>query len=109
MNIIQANPQRVMNLSWTGAIEMQQSLHNVLLEMQVMDQVGVFKDVLAKVSDMQVNIFSAKCKRLTGEKSVYIELGLEVKNLEELEKLIRNIKQLPDVIAVKRSRYRMNK
>jgi (p)ppGpp synthase/HD superfamily hydrolase len=40
---------------------------------------------------------------------VYIELGLEVKNLEELEKLIRNIKQLPDVIAVKRSRYRMNK
>jgi RelA/SpoT family (p)ppGpp synthetase len=109
MNIVQANPQRVMNLSWTGAIEMQQTLHNVLLEMQVMDQVGVFKDVLAKVSDMQVNIFSANCKRLTGEKSVYIELGLEVKNLEELEKLIRNIKQLPDVIAVKRSRYRMNK
>ncbi|XVJ51951.1 MAG: bifunctional (p)ppGpp synthetase/guanosine-3',5'-bis(diphosphate) 3'-pyrophosphohydrolase [Vampirovibrio sp.] len=109
MNIIQANPQRVMNLTWTGAIEMQQTLHNVLLEMQVMDQVGVFKDVLAQVSNMQVNIFSANCRRLAGEKSVYIELGLEVNNLEELEKLIRNIKQLPDVIAVKRSRYRVNK
>ena len=109
MNIVQANPQRVMHLGWTGAIEMQQSLHNVLLEMQVMDQVGVFKDILSKVSDMKVNIFSANCKRHAGEKSVLIELGLEVRNRDELEKLITNIKLLPDVIAVKRSRYRMNK
>jgi hypothetical protein len=32
-----------------------------------------------------------------------------VRNRDELEKLITNIKLLPDVIAVKRSRYRMNK
>jgi len=110
MNTVQANPQRVMHLNWTGAIEMQQTLHNVMLEMQVMDRVGVFQEVLAKISAKNINIFSASSRRLAvGEKCSYIELGIEVQNLDELEKLITLIRQLPDVIAVKRSRYRMNK
>jgi GTP diphosphokinase / guanosine-3',5'-bis(diphosphate) 3'-diphosphatase len=109
LNVIQANPQRVMELSWNGAIEMQQSHHNVLLEMQVMDQVGALTMITGKVAEMNVNIFSASSRRLSDGRTAQIELGIEVRNLEELERLIRNIKLLPDIIAVKRSRYRMNK
>ena len=109
MNIIQANPQRVMNLSWDGGLEMQENYHNVLLEISVMDQMGIFRDILNKITDMKVNIFSANVKRIKDDPNVTIEIGIEIRNLDELESLMKQIKSLPDVIAVKRSRYRMNK
>ena len=69
----------------------------------------MFKDILGKISDQNVNVESAKCRRSPEDRSVFIEIGVEVHHLEELERILQAIKRLPDVVMVKRSHYRLNK
>jgi (p)ppGpp synthase/HD superfamily hydrolase len=111
INTLQANPARVMCLDggWNGAITMKETLHQVTIEMQVMDRVGVLKEILSKISDENVNVESAKCRRSAEDRSVFIEIGVEVRHLEELERILQAIRRLPDVVMVKRSHYRLNK
>jgi guanosine-3',5'-bis(diphosphate) 3'-pyrophosphohydrolase len=111
INTLQANPSRVMCLDsgWNGVIAMKETVHLVAIDMQVMDRVGVFKDILGKISDQNVNVESAKCRRSPEDRSVFIEIGVEVHHLEELERILQAIKRLPDVVMVKRSHYRLNK
>jgi (p)ppGpp synthase/HD superfamily hydrolase len=111
INTLQANPSRVMCLDggWNGVIAMKETVHLVAIDMQVMDRVGVFKDILGKISDQNVNVESAKCRRSPEDRSVFIEIGVEVHHLEELERILQAIKRLPEVVMVKRSHYRLNK
>lgn len=111
INTLQANPARIMCLDggWTGVIAMKETLHQVTLEMQVMDRVGVLKEILSKIADENVNVESAKCRRSAEDRSVFIEIGVEVRHLEELERILQAIRKLPDVVMVKRSHYRLNK
>ena len=109
LNVLQANPERIMHLNWGGTLHMQPHLHQVTLEMQVMDRVGVLKDILIEVAEQNVNVANAKCQRDAVDHSVMVEIGVEVRHLEELDRLMERIKQLPDVLLVKRSNYRLNK
>ena len=56
-----------------------------------------------------MNVDSAKCHRSAEDRSVFIEIGVEVRHLEELERILVAIRKLPDVVMVKRSHYRLNK
>ncbi|MCX5920123.1 MAG: bifunctional (p)ppGpp synthetase/guanosine-3',5'-bis(diphosphate) 3'-pyrophosphohydrolase [Candidatus Melainabacteria bacterium] len=111
INTLQANPARMMCLDggWNGAIAMKETLHQVAIDMQVMDRVGVLKEILSKIADENVNVDSAKCHRSAEDRSVFIEIGVEVRHLEELERILVAIRKLPDVVMVKRSHYRLNK
>ncbi|MFM7389030.1 MAG: RelA/SpoT family protein [Vampirovibrionales bacterium] len=108
VNILQANPNRIMHLTWDGAIEMKQSLHQVLVEAQVMDRVGVLKDMLLRIAERNINVTAVKTTRQDDGNISDVELGLEIKNLEELERLLTDLRQLPEMVALKRSHYRLN-
>jgi (p)ppGpp synthase/HD superfamily hydrolase len=108
INTLQANPNRIMNLTWDGAIEMRQTLHQVLLEAQIMDRVGVLKDMLLRVAERNINVTTVRCTRHDDGNVCDIELGLEIHNLDELERVMTDIRALPDLVALKRSHYRLN-
>jgi len=71
------------------------------LYIETIDRIGIFKDVLGKIADSRTNITQATIKRKNKDFST-IEIGLEITNIEHLNKLISSINTVSDVISVKR-------
>ncbi len=90
---------RFMEINWSG-IDVTKT-YVVNLRIEVVDKLGIFKDVLAKISDQKTNIISASVKS-KDKKFATIELGVEIYNIENLNNVINNIQALPDVISVRR-------
>ena len=62
---------------------------------------GLLKDIIAAVSDNNININYANVKSKSNRIGV-IELGIELDNVETLKKVINCIQAIPDVYSVKR-------
>lgn len=71
------------------------------LYIETIDRIGIFKDVLGKIADSRTNITQATIKRKSKDFST-IEIGLEITNIEHLNKLISSINTVSDVVSVKR-------
>jgi GTP pyrophosphokinase len=109
-NTVNANPDRVMRLTWDGPVKMQKRKHMVTLEVQVLDRIGVLKDVLIEISALNVNVVTAKSRPMADQPNLaLIEVQVEVASLDQLEVLVQRIKTVADVLSAKRQHYRMNK
>ena len=71
------------------------------LYIETIDRIGIFKDVLGKIADSRTNITQATIKRKSKDFST-IEIGLEITNIDHLNKLISSINTVSDVVSVKR-------
>ena len=118
-NMLQVNPERILPIEWNYEVakspsqassgnNARQSLHNVRLEVMVIDRIGVFKDVLARVADTNTNLTNARVKVVENNTAI-IELAVDVTHIEHLDKVVRGISKLPDVISVRRSQFRAQK
>lgn len=118
-NMLQVNPERILPIEWNYEVakspsqmssgnSSKQSLHNVRLEVMVIDRIGVFKDVLARVADTNTNLTNARVKVVENNTAI-IELAVDVTHIEHLDKVVRGISKLPDVISVRRSQFRAQK
>lgn len=75
--------------------------YTVDLEVEVIDRVGVFRDILARLSDQHINVSNASVK--TGkEKPALISLSIEVKDHQQMERCFNRIKQMTDVLKLRR-------
>jgi GTP pyrophosphokinase len=82
----------------------------VTLEVQVLDRIGVLKDVLIEISALNVNVVTAKSRPMADQPNLaLIEVQVEVASLDQLEVLVQRIKTVADVLSAKRQHYRMNK
>ncbi|MGE0199630.1 MAG: bifunctional (p)ppGpp synthetase/guanosine-3',5'-bis(diphosphate) 3'-pyrophosphohydrolase [Candidatus Melainabacteria bacterium] len=98
-NLDNANPNRLMIISWEGTDE--QSVQSVKLDVLAIDRVGVLKDILTKVSNHHTNISNTKVK-LFPDRTALVELTVDVQNLRHLDTLKKAILEVGDVISVKR-------
>ncbi|ELR98001.1 bifunctional (p)ppGpp synthetase/guanosine-3',5'-bis(diphosphate) 3'-pyrophosphohydrolase [Gloeocapsa sp. PCC 73106] len=71
------------------------------LAMEVIDRVGVFKDILSRLSDQNINVRNAGVKTSWG-KPAMITLSIEVINHRQLESTISQIKNMSDVLNLRR-------
>lgn len=75
--------------------------YTVDLEVEVIDRVGVFRDILARLSDQHINVSNASVK--TGkDKPALITLSIEVKDHQQMESCFNRIKQMTDVLKLRR-------
>jgi (p)ppGpp synthase/HD superfamily hydrolase len=79
-----------------------QRSYSVSLQVEVVDRVGVLKDVLSRLSDNKVNVRQAKVIADNKSKPVMLDLGVEVVDKGQLERCISQIKQMQDVLNVRR-------
>lgn len=109
-NLMHITEGRLMEIRWlTQAAGVDQKrTHTIRLDILVFDRIGIFKDVLAKVSDTNTNLSSARVKS-SENNTALIELAVDVSNVEHLNKLISNISKLADVISVRRAQLRASK
>ncbi len=93
------NPGRLLQISWNTHNTKRSYITKIFIE--VIDRIGIFKDVLSKISDNKTNITEAKVKR-KNKNFATIEVGLEILDIDQLNKIIGSINAVSDVISVKR-------
>jgi GTP diphosphokinase / guanosine-3',5'-bis(diphosphate) 3'-diphosphatase len=107
-NLSHVNDQRMMQIHWTTSTPAEgrkKNLHSIRMEVHVIDRVGIFKDVLARIADTNTNVTSARSKMLPNNTAI-IEVGVDIHDLDHLEKVRRTIAKISDVISVTRTQVR---
>ncbi len=93
------NPERLLQISWNFNNSKKTYITKIFIE--VIDRMGVFRDVLGKISDNKTNITDAKIKR-KNKNLATIEIGLEIFDIDQLSRVISSINSISDVISIKR-------
>lgn len=73
----------------------------ITIQLEVMDRVGVLRDILMRLTDSKVNVFNAQVKTFPGRPAL-IELGLDIENAAQLEQISAQIRKMSDIISLKR-------
>ena len=91
--------ERILHINWN--IENVKRTYVTKIFVEVIDRVGIFKDVLAKISDNNTNITEAKVKK-KNKNFALVEVALEISDIHQLNKIITSINSVSDVISIKR-------
>ncbi|MBQ2611042.1 bifunctional (p)ppGpp synthetase/guanosine-3',5'-bis(diphosphate) 3'-pyrophosphohydrolase [bacterium] len=92
-------PERMMDISWSGFNT--DKTYSTTIRVETSEKMGLLKDVIAAVSDNNTNINYANVKSKNNKLGI-IELGIELDNIETLNRVITSIQAIPDVYSVKR-------
>ncbi len=99
-SLIDIPQERLLPVKWAGVDN--NKTYIVPLKIVTQDKVGAMQEVLAKVTDNKTNIAYANGSSRQN-KTGSIELGLEVYDIDNLNRIINAISQVPSVISVKRA------
>lgn len=92
--------ERFMDIQWAG--DNTNKTYSTTIRVETMDKMGLLKDIIAAVSDNNINILFANVKANNNKQVGIVELGLELDNINTLKKVVLSIQALPDVYSVKR-------
>ncbi|OLP19995.1 (p)ppGpp synthetase [Leptolyngbya sp. 'hensonii'] len=73
----------------------------VEIQIEVIDRVGILKDVLSRLSDSSINVRHAQVKTYPDQTAV-IGLGIDIQNHDQLERILAQIRKLSDVLNLRR-------
>jgi GTP pyrophosphokinase len=103
-NVENLDSDRVIPVDWNpvnGSGKNRTPTYTVDLEIEVIDRVGIFRDILARLSDQRINVSNASVK--TGkDKPALITLSIEVKDHQQMQNSFNQIKQMSDVLKLRR-------
>ena len=99
-NVDKIPGERIIPVSWNDESEDGSPFtYPVDLQIEAMDRVGVFKDILARLSDRGINVRNAGVK--TGRnKPALISLSLDIRDRQQLEYVFQRIRSMSDVLNI---------
>ena len=89
---------RIIGVKW---YEEAKENYNVTLEVLANDRKGLLVDILNTIKETKANLMGVSTKT-TKERIAIMDINIEVENIEELNKVIRNIKKVDSVYEVRR-------
>ncbi len=105
VNVEQMDGDRLLPVSWniqaSQASNGKPRTYPVSVQLEVLDRVGVFNDVLSRLSDNKINVRSANVVTHY-PKPATIDLSIEVSHKTQLERCFAQIKQMSDVMSMRR-------
>jgi GTP pyrophosphokinase len=103
-NVENVDGNRILPVSWnlhnTGS-NGKPATYPVSVRVEVVDRVGVLKDVLSRLSDNRIDVRQAKVTTFAG-KPAAIDLSIAIVDKVQLERCFSQIKQMSDVIDIRR-------
>ncbi len=95
--------ERLIPLRWNEADSTagQPDTYPVLLRIEVIDRVGVLKDILTRLSDLKINVHKAGVKTYP-DQIAEIDLGIDIRDHAHLNQTFSHIRKLSDVLNLKR-------
>lgn len=101
-NVDKVPGERIIPVSWnTGSEEGKPLTYPVDIQIEAMDRVGVFKDILARLSDRGINLRNAGVKT-SHNKPALISLSLDIRDRQQLEYVFQRIKSMSDTLNIRR-------
>jgi GTP diphosphokinase / guanosine-3',5'-bis(diphosphate) 3'-diphosphatase len=102
-NLENVEGERIVPVSWNipDKKDGRPQTYPICIQIEVLDRVGVLNDILGHLKDHNVNVRSANVKTFPGEPAL-IDLCIEVKDKEQLEKTFVQIKKMADVLNLRR-------
>jgi GTP pyrophosphokinase len=94
---------RLIPVSWnaTDSHSTRPLTYPVQIQIEVIDRVGVLKDILSRLSDHNINVRSAQVKTFPAQTAV-IDLGIDIRDHEQLDRTFAQIRKMSDIIQLHR-------
>jgi GTP pyrophosphokinase len=102
-NVENVPGERLIPLQWNkpDTAKGQPNTYPVQLRVEVIDRVGVLKDILTRLSDLKINVHNAAVKTHP-DQIAEIDLGIDIYDHEHLNKTFAHIRKISDVLTLKR-------
>jgi GTP diphosphokinase / guanosine-3',5'-bis(diphosphate) 3'-diphosphatase len=100
-NVAQIPPQRRLPVRWNPGLA-QPRRYPVQLRIEVLDRVGVLKDILTRLSDHRINVSDARVRTNPG-KPARIDLRVELQSASQLAATLNQIRSMADVLDIART------
>jgi GTP diphosphokinase / guanosine-3',5'-bis(diphosphate) 3'-diphosphatase len=101
-NLEPVEGNRLVPVTWNRADGVtRQPTYPVEMQIEVIDRVGILKDILSRLTDQNVNVRNAQVRTFPDQTAV-IDLGIDVCDHGQLEKVFVQVRKLPDVLNLKR-------
>ncbi|NEQ38141.1 MAG: bifunctional (p)ppGpp synthetase/guanosine-3',5'-bis(diphosphate) 3'-pyrophosphohydrolase [Okeania sp. SIO3I5] len=102
-NVESVPGERLVPVSWNSANENQgrPQTYPVSICIEVLDRVGVLKDILSRLMDNNVNVKNAQVKTNPGHPAI-INLCIEVSDRQQFERSCTQIKNMSDILNLRR-------
>ena len=95
--------ERRLPVQWNpGAAEAVRRRYPVQLRIEVLDRVGVLKDILTRLSDHRINVSDARVRTNPG-KPARIDLRVELQSAHQLRDTLDQIRSMADVLDIART------
>ncbi len=96
------DPDRLVEVEWE---EKGSDVFLVTIRIESDDRTGLMADILATLAAMKLSVSAANVKVQTGGRAV-MDLGIQIKDLEQLEYIITKLARIKDVHSVRRMQSR---
>ena len=102
-NLKHTGCERLVPVSWNHSQETlrHHQTYSVNVQIEALDRVGVFKDILSRLSDQRINVSHANVKTAINQPAL-IDLGIEVSDKKQLEQVFNQIKKMSDILNIRR-------
>lgn len=95
---------RLIPVSWNAAHQIPQGRRHtypIEIQIEVIDRVGILKDILTRLTDSKVNVYNAQVKTFPGQTAV-INLGIDIEHCNQLDQICAKIRKMSDVLKLRR-------
>lgn len=102
-NVENVPGDRLVPVSWNPSHSQSSrpQTYPINVQIEAIDRVGVLKDILSRLSDHSINVRNAQVKTYDGQPAV-IELGIEIRDRDQLEHVFTQIKKMSDILNLRR-------
>ena len=101
-NVVQVPAERRLPVRWNPSVEARPRRYPVQLRIEVLDRVGVLKDILTRLSDHRINVSDARVRTNPG-KPARIDLRVELESAGQLTSTVNQIRSMADVLDIART------
>jgi len=98
IQFLRGQPERLVEVEWESG---QDGVHQVEIEVEALDRVGLLKDMLAAVTETKTNVVSVNA-RVRKDKVGIVNIVVDIRNVTQLTAVMQRIGQLPEVYSVER-------
>lgn len=101
-NVANVPGDRLIPVSWNPLeVASPRQTYPVQVRIEVIDRVGVLKDILLHLSDLHINVHKAQVRTFPGQ-TAEIDLGLDIRDHNHLEQTFTQIRKMTDVLKIRR-------
>ncbi len=98
IQFLRGQSERLVEVEWEPSHD---GVHQVEIEVEALDRVGLLKDILAAVTEIRTNVVSVNA-RVRKDKVGIVNIVVDIRNVTQLTAVMQRIGQLPEVYSVER-------